>query len=178
MSKPFLVAQVLSAIRIPISVAAAWCCIEGWWASALVLILLSELSDIADGQIARRYGAQSAFGAVFDPYCDSISRLIVYYGLAGAGLVPAWLVLLMAVRDVSVAYVRLGRERAGLDCSARISGKLKAVIQGGGAAMLVGFSAFGWDTGWLEPVVLWAVALVTLWSLVDYTMGLVRGLRQ
>lgn len=176
-SRPFLVAQGLSALRIPLSIGACWCTIEGWWWTALALMLLSELSDIADGQVARRFGVQSAFGAVFDPYCDSISRLIVYFGLAAAGLVSAWLVLLMAVRDVSVAYVRLGQERAGLDCSARISGKLKAIVQGSAAVLLVGFSALGAEMAWLQTLALWTVATVTLWSLVDYTMALVNGVQ-
>ncbi len=176
-SRPFLVAQGLSALRIPLSVGACWCTTEHWWWPALALMLVSEFSDMADGQVARRFGVQSAFGAVFDPYCDSISRLIVYYGLAAAGFVPAWLVLLMGRRDVSIAYVRLGQERAGFDCSARISGKLKAIVQGGTAVLFVGFSALGVEIPWFQTLALWSVATVTVWSLVDYTMGLVNGVR-
>ena len=176
-SRPFLLAQGLSAIRIPLAIGACYGTIEGWWWTALALMLLSEFSDIADGLVARRFGVQSAFGAVFDPYCDSISRLIIFFGLVGAGLMPGWLVLVMAVRDVSVAYIRLGRERAGLDCSARISGKLKAFVQGGAAVLLVGFSAADLTLPWFQPLALWTVLTVTVWSLADYTMGLVNGLR-
>ncbi len=173
--RAFWVAQGLSAVRIPLAGVVWWCVVRDHHAWALASLLLCEASDVADGAVARRFNGRSGFGAVFDPYCDSVSRLLVYFGLSEVGLVPGWLVLLMACRDVSVAYVRLGMERRGLDPSARFSGKLKAVIQGAGSLLLVGLPVMGLGTVPWEPVVLWAVATVTGWSLLDYGSGLVRG---
>ena len=178
----YMLVQYVTVARIPIAGAAAVLLYISDAQTALAwvvvgLLVLSELTDMFDGMLARKLGMSSRFGALFDPYCDSVSRLIIFFGLAGKGLCPHWLFLLMALRDVSVAYIRIMNVLNGRKVGARSSGKAKAWVQGLGA-ILLGVMFAGWDvtgfgSGWLSDD--WApmgvvalVALVTLWSLLDY----------
>ena len=71
------------------------------------LVVGVELTDLLDGCLARRFNAVSQFGKVFDPYADSVSRLTIYWSLAVVGRALALVPLVMAVRDISVAYLRV-----------------------------------------------------------------------
>ncbi len=184
----YLLVQYVTVARIPIAAAAAWLLQPAGPGTALVwvvvgLLVLSELTDMFDGMLARKLGMSSRFGALFDPYCDSVSRMIIFFGLAMKGLCPYWLFLLMALRDVSVAYIRIMNVLNGRKVGARHSGKAKAWAQGLGAIIL-GTLFAAWDMApygtrflegqhidlrhWAPTVVVALVALVTLWSLLDY----------
>jgi CDP-diacylglycerol--glycerol-3-phosphate 3-phosphatidyltransferase len=147
------------------------------WAVVGILIV-QELTDMFDGHLARTLGASSRFGSLFDPYCDSMARLITFFGLAAApssmvtvSLCPYWLFLLMALRDVSVAYIRIMCILSGKQVGARASGKTKAWAQGLGAILLVVILAAGWSgeqAEWARRIIVYAIAAITLWSLLDY----------
>ncbi len=145
----------------------------GAWA-AVGLLAIIEITDFLDGTLARRLGATSRFGELFDPYCDSVARLIVFFTLASAGLAPLWLPAVMAIRDVSVAYVRILCMHTGRKVAARFSGKLKAIVQGTGAivfATTLAWPAMDALAGPLRPIFAAVIAAVTLWSAVDYLIG-------
>jgi len=179
----YMLVQYITVARIPLSSAAG---LLLWYseperllASIVVgLLVICELTDIFDGHLARKLGASSRFGALFDPYCDSISRMIIFFGLATKGLCPMWLFLIMALRDVSVAYIRIMYILSGRKPSARLSGKTKAWVQGLGAialAVLYAYSGLRLDRGdfafwahWMPTAIVLLVAAVTLWSLLDY----------
>jgi len=144
--------------------------------AVVALLGLCELTDIFDGLLARRLGAESRFGSLFDPYCDSMSRLIIFFGLASRGLCPWWLFLLMALRDVSVAYIRIMYILSGKRAAARLSGKAKAWAQGLGAILLAALWAFAvipledfrFGRTWPPTAIVVLIAAITLWSLLDY----------
>ena len=176
---------VVTASRVPLAAAAAVLLVRGRMSGlepwvVLCLLALIEATDVFDGILARRLGVAGLFGELFDPYCDSIARLLTYFGLASAGLCPWWLVLLMAVRDVSVAYVRITLILSGRKAAARFSGKLKAIAQGAGGIALAAVFAIGplaprLELRRLSPIIAWLVAAATAWSLVDYSVAALRG---
>jgi len=138
----------------------------------LAILVLVELTDLLDGIFARRFDIVTEWGAMLDPFADSMSRLIVFWALAVNGLVIALVPLAMALRDVTVAYSRIVLARHGRSVSARFSGKLKAVTQAvGGFIALLG--PVYWDkTGtWTLHAVSWIVIGVTLFSVLEYARG-------
>lgn len=173
MSRFFLV-QALTAARVPLAIAFALTLPHSLDSPArllgcLALLLLQEVSDLLDGLLARRLEVVSEWGQLFDPFADSVSRLIVYWSLAAAGLTFAVLPLIMALRDVTVAYSRLVASAHGGSVSARWSGKVKAVVQGLGAAfLLLAPLHLPWTGPGSPAVVSWIVLLVTAGSAVDY----------
>lgn len=164
-------------VRIPLAVALAGLLLaapKAVWA-ALAVIVLIEVSDLADGLLARRHAVVSELGAALDPYCDSVSRLIVYWSLAAAG--RAWwaVPLVMALRDVTTAYSRILLARRGRTVAAALSGKIKAVVQGAAALPLVALPWFDPSVRlWLMPAVSWAVIAVTAASAIEYVARAAR----
>ena len=146
-------------------------------ALALAIAVLAELTDLADGWLARTFNIQSDFGAAFDPLADSLYRSGAFLALAAAGLIPVWAELIFVWRDVLVAYVRIGLTRSGRSVGARLSGKLKAVVQGVAiialilAAMLAGPAHSTMLTRSADAL-FWLAALVTVWSGLDYILAL------
>jgi CDP-diacylglycerol--glycerol-3-phosphate 3-phosphatidyltransferase len=143
----------------------------GWMRGALGHFLLAakELTDLLDGFIARRFGVVTEWGAALDPYMDSFSRLIVYWTLACTGLILPLVPLVMALRDVTVAYCRIFLARAGHTVAANWSGKFKAVVQATVAIVIVVEPVYEpWLGSWLASLGAWIVIVVTLASAVEY----------
>ncbi len=160
--------------------------VEGMlWAklSVLAIAVAFEVSDVLDGYLARRWGQTSNLGKVIDPLADSFSRFTVFVCFLWAGYASLWMVLLIFWRDCLVAGLRGIAARQGIAMGARISGKLKAIVQGG---VIIGVSVLDvlQACGVVDlPVRDWAgyamaaVAVVTGLSLVDYLLGSQRVLR-
>lgn len=142
-------------------------------ALALGLLVASELTDLVDGKLARALGCVSDFGKLVDPFCDSFSRLTVFFTLAAAGLVPLWMTAALLLRDLAVAFVRTVASAKGIVVAARMSGKVKAFVQGPVAIAVVALALVsGAETArragfWL----MLAATAVTLYSLFDYVLG-------
>ena len=166
--------NALTASRLALAVVVAalvpWARAETWAiVLATVLVAGIEATDLADGTVARRLGAVSTFGKLFDPYSDSISRLTVYWSLAVMGRCLAIVPLLMAIRDVTVGYTRIMMMRSGRDVAARWAGKLKALVQGVGALILMAGPLYWGESGpALTLGVSVAVAVVTVGSIAVY----------
>jgi len=127
----FLVVLLLTVLRGPLAVSFAVLFLvvgPGWTrvVAGLVLLAAMELTDLLDGFAARRFGVVTEWGAALDPYMDSFSRLIVYWTLACVGLIMPLVPLVMALRDVTVAYCRVFLARAGHSVAANWSGKIKS----------------------------------------------------
>jgi CDP-diacylglycerol--glycerol-3-phosphate 3-phosphatidyltransferase len=100
--------------------------------AALVLLwiiyFLIELSDLADGFIARRLKQESEFGRVFDPFADSLSRLSCFLAFTIIGLMPVWIFIIVLYRDMWVSFLRMLSARSGRLQGARLTGKIKAWV--------------------------------------------------
>jgi phosphatidylglycerophosphate synthase len=185
-----MVANILTALRLV--VAAAFCVVAACLAAptptlavaaALIAIgVAEELTDLFDGMAARHFGTASQIGGIVDPMVDSLSRLAIYFALALLGWVSIAVPLVMTGRDVIVAYTRIVNALTGGKTSARTSGKLKAIIQGGGIAVLVAIAWLGHHLpagtiGTLRIVGAGIIVAATAWSLIDYLRGAMPGLR-
>lgn len=96
----------------------------------LFLLSISELSDAFDGYLARKYNQVTDLGKVLDPMADSIARISVFltFTLDPVKL-PMFLVFIFLYRDSVVSTVRTLCALKGFTLAARLSGKVKAVVQ-------------------------------------------------
>ncbi|WP_332446823.1 CDP-diacylglycerol--glycerol-3-phosphate 3-phosphatidyltransferase [Sphaerochaeta sp.] len=94
----------------------------------LVLWLLTELTDLLDGQIARRKNLVTDLGKVMDPFADTFSRLTYFVCLSGVGIMPLWTFILIMWREFSILFVRMLMMGKGKPVPANIWGKSKAVL--------------------------------------------------
>jgi CDP-diacylglycerol--glycerol-3-phosphate 3-phosphatidyltransferase len=135
----------------------------------LILLLIIEFTDLYDGIIARKFDLVSEAGATLDPYADSVSRLIIYWALATQGLVLWYVPLIMALRDITVAYSRIVMAQNNRTVSAKKSGKLKATVQAIGAFLaLLGPLYWAYIGRWSFYVLSWIIMTVTFLSAIEY----------
>ncbi len=97
----------------------------------LALAGISELSDAFDGALARKQNKVTDLGKLLDPMADSIFRLSVLLAFTqGAIQLPLLLVCIFFYRDTIISTLRTLCALRGIALAARLSGKIKAVIQG------------------------------------------------
>jgi len=155
--------------------------------SALFIAILFEVTDIADGFLARRYKQVTAFGKILDPFADSISRFTVFLCFLVAGWAHVGMIMIIFYRDCLVQFIRVHAASSNIIVAARTSGKVKAIVQG--TVIIVVLLLHLLDHLWhvLPPdlpirLVAWwgmlVVTTVTFLSAVDYVYGNLDVLRK
>ncbi len=96
--------------------------------SAAFLLLLMALSDMADGKLARHLKVVSPLGVFIDTISDKIFVAGVLIPMIEVGLLPAWVVLAIIVREFVVSGLRSFAAAEGVVIAARRFGKQKLVI--------------------------------------------------
>lgn len=96
-------ANILSISRVPLSgAAAAVILVDGPVTWSLVLILAAGLSDLLDGQVARRTNTVSEWGKILDPAADKISAALLGVALVWKSLLPFWVLGAIILRDLLI----------------------------------------------------------------------------
>jgi CDP-diacylglycerol--glycerol-3-phosphate 3-phosphatidyltransferase len=147
--------------------------------AALVLFVFAAATDWVDGWYARKYGAVSRLGRIFDPLVDKVivcGTFVLLADRTGSAILP-WMALVIVVRELVVTAIRAEMERTGLDFSAGWSGKLKMLFQCAAIALELGTRA--WPELMLGPVsihqvtvgVVWLAVISTIWSGLEYILA-------
>jgi len=146
---------------------------------ALLWIIFAaiEISDAADGKIARSRDEVTDLGKVMDPFADVISRLTYFVAFTAIGIMPAWILLVILYREYGIVFIRLLLIRKGVALAARPGGKIKAVlyaVSGGAGIALITIERIGvlpqiFDGMFMfAQIVYVAAALFAIGSFVDY----------
>jgi cardiolipin synthase len=75
---------------------------DGW---ALIVLIVSSLSDYFDGLIARKFNQISRLGQLLDPAADRLFILAALIGLVIRGILPWWFALIIIGRDVMLGVL-------------------------------------------------------------------------
>ena len=67
---------------------------------SVLIFLLSGISDILDGYIARKYDMGTKLGAVLDPFADKLMSFAVLISFAIAELIPYWIIVLILIKEL------------------------------------------------------------------------------
>ncbi|WP_428603453.1 CDP-alcohol phosphatidyltransferase family protein [Sedimenticola sp.] len=94
--------NLISILRIFMSVPVVWMLLEQQFGVALVLFAVAGISDGLDGYLAKHYGWQSQLGGLLDPLADKVLLVSSYLTLALIEVIPVWLVLLVILRDLVI----------------------------------------------------------------------------
>ena len=141
----------------------------------------AAFTDILDGGLARRFGGQSKIGQYFDPIADKILLSCIYIGLAMAGAVPLWIVVLIFARDLwilalSGVALRLTDFR---DLQPSLWGKASTFFQIMAAVAVMAARAY--DSAWflkVSTILLGGVAILAAVSGIDYSLRGIGYLRR
>ncbi|KAA1432356.1 CDP-alcohol phosphatidyltransferase family protein [Mycolicibacter arupensis] len=70
---------------------------------AVATLMLSGVSDWADGKVARLFNQYSTLGALLDPAIDRLYMLAIPVAFGVRGLVPWWIIGVLLARDLLLA---------------------------------------------------------------------------
>jgi CDP-diacylglycerol--glycerol-3-phosphate 3-phosphatidyltransferase len=142
--------------------------------------IIASVTDYFDGWLARRWKAFSAWGAMLDPIADKIAVAGAVLGLValdpGGGVaLPGGIIL---VREFFVSGLREVGGARGVRFPVTRLAKWKTTAQLVALALELLAAALG-DRGALKliaDVLLWAAAVVTVWTGWEYAMAARRDL--
>lgn len=124
----FTAANMVSILRVPLALAA---CIFLWYDHSrytLLFIILAILSDAIDGKLARMTGTVSDWGKILDPLADKIAFAFLAVTLLLMNLLPLWMFLVLAGRDLLIVLGGLLFYRQKKPPSSNIWGKLATMF--------------------------------------------------
>jgi CDP-diacylglycerol--glycerol-3-phosphate 3-phosphatidyltransferase len=128
---------------------------RGFW--ACILFTLAAITDLLDGYLARKLGVVSVLGKFLDPLADKLIVMAALVWMVPMGRIPAWVVVLLLGREISVTGLRSVAASEGVVISAGNEGKTKTALQMIGIiALLLGYpfhlSYLGFDLGIVDLV--------------------------
>ena len=145
-----------------------------------VIYIVTALTDMLDGMIARKYNLVTDFGKFIDPLADkfmvisSMIAILVRMLLEGSdvlALVFVWVVLLILRRELGVTSLRLVvASNSGIVVAASIFGKIKTISQMVGTVVIIvePLIPFFSENRILSYVFMLVMAFTTVFSGLDY----------
>ena len=136
---------------------------------AFALFAIASLTDMLDGQIARKYNLITNFGKIMDPLAD---KILVYsaFCLMLGDLIPVWMFIIILAREFIVSGIRTVAASNGIVVAAGMSGKIKTVLQMIAVLLLLlvpAFPAFA-ALNIVATIFLWASLVMTVYSGIEY----------
>ncbi len=95
---------------------------------ALILLVISGLTDVLDGAIARKFNFITDFGKLMDPFADKATQVAILVTLCIKGIIPFWILAIVVIKEfamISGASFLYGKE---LVVSSKWYGKLATVL--------------------------------------------------
>ena len=124
---------------------------------------------------ARKFGQVTALGRILDPFADKVivcGTLILLVAIPVVCEVPwglrAWMVVVVVGRELLVTTLRSFIEERGGDFSAKLSGKLKMVLQCLAAGACLFYLSYPAKTS--VPFWCWSLLVAFVWSAVVLTV--------
>ena len=105
-----------------------WFGISGY-ALAIIIFVVASLSDVLDGQLARRRGQVSTLGKFLDPIADKLLISAALIVLVEKHLAPSWAVVVILGREFIITGLRSVAASEGIVIQAQRLGKLKMLAQ-------------------------------------------------
>ena len=161
---------LLRVVLVPIFMAFMF--INTLWANiaGLAIFIIASLTDMLDGKIARARNLISDFGKFADPLADKMLTTAAFLVFMQKGIIGAWPVFIILVREFAVSGIRLVAASSGKVIAASFWGKFKTVTQM--ISIIVGIvlmcTPFIPYTELITAILVWACVFFTVVSGVEY----------
>ncbi len=104
---------------------------------AALIFILSGITDVVDGYIARHYNMITSFGKVYDPFVDKLMQITAIVCLVLVEIVPLWLLIVVCVKEISMIIAGGILYLNKIVVSSSWSGKVSTVIFYAGVLMMI-----------------------------------------
>ena len=163
--------NVLSVLRLACVPIFLWLILtyqDNW---ALVVLMLSGVSDYLDGKIARHYNLVTRVGQLLDPLADRLYILSTLLGLAWREIIPWWLVAILVSREIfGTALLMVVRHYGYRALPVHFIGKsatfdllfaFPLILLGQGDSVLAAVALpCGWAFAWWGTVLYWVAGVM------------------
>lgn len=161
--------NLLSAVRLMLIPLIVWLyCKKQAYFAAVAVIVLSGITDIADGIIARKFNMVSDLGKILDPIADKLTQAAMIICLISRYEWMLWLFLLFAIKEFVMGISGLiVIKKKDVVNSAQWFGKLTTVVLY--TVMILLFSFPSINAAWANAMILVCAAVMML-SMVKYLL--------
>lgn len=146
--------------------------LAGWNYYAAAIFFIADMTDIADGYIARKRNLVTNFGKLMDPIADKLLFCSAFIMMTYNGMLHPVLCIIFVGREIIVSGFRLVTANSGKVIAANWLGKLKSTLQVIAIlATLLGNPIFSIWNFRFDFGVMCTAAVFTIWSAVDYIVA-------
>ena len=166
------VANALTVARLVLVPVFVWFLLVGGTggrAIAFVAFAVASVTDLLDGELARRRSLVTDFGKIADPIADKALTGSALITLSYLGELPWWVTGIIVVREVAVTGLRFWVIRHGVIAASR-GGKAKTMLQ----IIAISLYVLPWHLDLLRQLFMAAAVIVTLVTGIDYTARAIR----
>ena len=151
---------------------------------AFILFVITGLTDIVDGKLARMYDVTSKFGRIFDPLADKflVCGAFICFAIVGQprldnfNITPLTMdilrwatALIIIARELSVTIIRQTAESRGINFAATTSGKIKMFLQSFGIGTVM--------IKWAYVTRIWGDVFTAIVFLLMVILTIISGVR-
>ena len=140
--------------------------LNGYDLWAVAVFIISSLTDLLDGKIARKYNLITDFGKFMDPLADKLLVCAAMICLVEMGRLPAWMVIVIISREFIISGFRLVASDNGVVIAASYWGKFKTTFQM--LMIIVLILNLGGVFDMIGLALTWIALILTVVSLIDY----------
>lgn len=166
------IANALTVLRLVMVPAFVWFLLDGGTGArviAFVAFALASITDLLDGELARRRSLITDFGKIADPIADKALTGSALITLSYLGELPWWVTAVIVFRELAVTGLRFWVIRHGVIAASR-GGKIKTMLQ----VIAISLYVLPWHVALLQETIMGAAVVVTVATGADYTVRAVR----
>jgi CDP-diacylglycerol--glycerol-3-phosphate 3-phosphatidyltransferase len=141
-----------------------------------ILFIAAALTDILDGYVARKYGIVTTMGKFLDPIADKMIVNTAMILMIPVGRIPAWIVVVIILRDFAVDGIRNIASSEGMIIPASPLGKRKMLCQiFAVSALIIHHQFIGANAHVVGMAILYIALVLTVTSGIDYFLKFYRA---
>jgi CDP-diacylglycerol---glycerol-3-phosphate 3-phosphatidyltransferase len=166
------VANALTVARLALVPVFIWFLLAGGTtdrAIAFVAFAVASVTDLLDGELARRRSLITDFGKIADPIADKALTGSALITLSYLGELPWWITCVIVIRELGVTALRFWVIRRGVIAASR-GGKAKTMLQ----IIAISLYVLPWHVDLVRAIVMGAALVVTVVTGADYTARAIR----
>jgi CDP-diacylglycerol---glycerol-3-phosphate 3-phosphatidyltransferase len=136
---------------------------------AFTAFAVASMTDLADGELARRRNLITDFGKIADPIADKALTGSALVTLSALGELAWWVTIIILARELAVTLLRFWVIRRGVIAASR-GGKIKTLLQ----VIAISLYILPWAIPVEREVLMGAAVVVTVATGIDYTVRAIQ----